>query len=192
MRATSATRRSPSITLGAGDRLAADDRLGDGDLGVGDGGDLGEVGDDEHLVRLGHGGEGLADRRRRGPADPGVDLVEDQRRRSPSAARLVVPIVTRRSASIVRASSPPDATLLSGSSGIPGFAESRNCTSSSDSTCDVDDGVGHRQHPQPLRHGRTEAWRRRRAGRRAPRPPPRSAAAIARWRSASIAAARCS
>jgi hypothetical protein len=39
-------------------------------------------------------------------------------------------VSTRRSASIVRASSPPLATRASGSSGEPGFAANRNDTSS--------------------------------------------------------------
>ena len=55
--------------------------LVDGDLRVGIGGDLREVGHDEHLVRRAQAGEGASHCERGLPADSGVDLVEHQRRR---------------------------------------------------------------------------------------------------------------
>ena len=113
------------------------------------------------------GGQGPAHRHGRLAADPGVDLVEDQRRRvldrasSPPSATASAPpgspasarrrVSTSRTASMARASSPPDATLASGSSGSPGLAPSSQVTSSPAAVgADVDReaGSGHGQLAQ--------------------------------------------
>ena len=57
------------------------DALVDDQMVITKGGDLGQVGDHQHLVLPAQGGQGLADGHGRLAADPGVDLVEDQRRR---------------------------------------------------------------------------------------------------------------
>jgi hypothetical protein len=49
-------------------------------VAVGVGGDLGQVGDDQHLVAAGQLGQAAADGGGGAAADPGVDLVEDQGR----------------------------------------------------------------------------------------------------------------
>src|SRR3954453_4587271 len=49
-------------------------------MGVGEGGDLGQVGDDHDLVVAGQPRQAPADLPGRLPADPGVDLVEDHDR----------------------------------------------------------------------------------------------------------------
>ena len=84
MRASSATRSSPltsrtslAVTaVGPGRR-----RFVDHDVPVGEGRDLGQVGDDEDLALGGQPGQPAADLDRGPAADAGVDLVEDQRRR---------------------------------------------------------------------------------------------------------------
>jgi hypothetical protein len=54
----------------------------DREVAVGVGGDLRQVGDDQHLVVAGELGQAAADRGGGAAADPGVDLVEHQRRRA--------------------------------------------------------------------------------------------------------------
>ena len=81
------SRRAISASRSAPDELPHARR---GDLSVGalhdaevvgrERGDLGEVGDDDDLRLLGEPREPSADLDRRGAADPGVDLVEDERR----------------------------------------------------------------------------------------------------------------
>ena len=70
----------------------------------------------------------LADRVGHGPADAGIDLVEDQRRggAEPRAS-------TTFSASMKRASSPPEAILPSGPNGWPGLVQTSNATRSAPS-----------------------------------------------------------
>ena len=53
--------------------------LGDRELPVGEGGDLRQMRDAEHLAALGQAAEPHAQRRRRHAADARVDLVEDER-----------------------------------------------------------------------------------------------------------------
>ena len=74
---------------------------------------LGQVGDDSTWWSPRQGGQRPADGQRRLAADAGVDLVEHQGAAAPSVS-------TSRSASIARASSPPDATLASGSARLAG------------------------------------------------------------------------
>ena len=132
--------------------------LDDGDLGRGRRRDLGEVGDDEHLVAAADLGEGA--RRRRSPR---CRRCRRRPRRTPAcAARRRRAVSTRRRASIERASSPPDATLVSGSGGVPGLAASWNwtcspATSSASSTATPIVGVRHRQLAQPRRRPRRPA-----------------------------------
>ena len=70
------------------------------------------------------------------------------------------PVSVSRSANIVRASSPPDATRVSGSSGDPGLAANRNVTWSPGSsascwpTCTAISACGMRQLAQRRLHGR--------------------------------------
>ena len=72
------------------------------------------------LAALAERPQPLADPARDLAADPGVDLVEDQRR------RLGCPGRGRTSASITRESSPPEAVSPSGASGIPGLVATRS------------------------------------------------------------------
>ncbi len=90
--------------LGSG--AAARLHLADLDLVVGAGRHLGQVGDHEHLRVVAEPGQRRPHRDRRLPPDPGVHLVEDQH---PGAS-----VSARRTASMVRDSSPPEATLASG------------------------------------------------------------------------------
>ena len=77
---------------------------------------------------------------------------------------------------MARASSPPEATLASGSGGSPGLAASRKVTSSPGSSpdLDLDRGLGHRQLAQvaPRRPSASAGAAARRAA-----PTPRSASA---------------
>ena len=124
IRATSATRCSPSMGAAWAKVSPPLHRLGDGDLHVGRGCHLGEVCHHEHLMRPAQLRERVADRLGSCATDSGIDLVEHQRATvlGPTRGR----DSTSRSASIARASSPPEATLVSGSRGDPGFAASRN------------------------------------------------------------------
>ena len=84
------------------------------------------------------------------------------RRACPSAA-----LSTRRRASIDRASSPPDATFVSGCSGEPGLAASRNCTRSPGSSSGrrrPGRPPWHEGGPGPRRRSVTAAARRGAAG----------------------------
>ena len=124
MRAISPTRSSPS-TSAVATRGAVGDLLLDGDLGVGDAATWARWVTTSTWWRRAERRRAPRRPPRRLAADAGVDLVEHERAgvASPRAS-------TRRRASIVRASSPPDATLASGSGGAPGLAASRNRTSS--------------------------------------------------------------
>ena len=67
-----------------GDRLMTvftDHALGDHDLSVGQRRDLGEVGNDHHLMSSPEARQRLGDRSRRRSTNPGIDLVEDERLR---------------------------------------------------------------------------------------------------------------
>ena len=77
MRASSASRSSPSTRrTAAAVAVALDD-----EVGVGEGGHLGEVGDHQHLAARGEPGEPASPHRQRGgSADSGVDLVEGDHR----------------------------------------------------------------------------------------------------------------
>ena len=90
-------------------------------------GDLGQVGDAQHLPALGEIAQTLAHRAGGMAADPGVDLVEHQRR-LPAMTVRAWPAVS--SASITRESSPPDPISRSGPAGTPGFGAIRNSTAS--------------------------------------------------------------
>ena len=80
IRASSATRSSP-VTIRTSLAVTARRRrrLVDDDVPVGERGDLGQVGDDQHLPVARQPGQPATDLDRRPAADAGVDLVEDQR-----------------------------------------------------------------------------------------------------------------
>ena len=189
MRTSSATTsRSPSCaTVGA--RGVGGGVLDDREVAVAERGDLGQVGDAEHLPALRQRAQAGADRARGVPADARVDLVEHERavgeRRS---------VATLMIASITRESSPPEAISRSGPAGTPGLGAIMNSTASPPagpgSRLDEDHlegGVPHRQRGQLLAHraarGAGRRTRARRAGRsRAPRAPARASRAAPRLR----------
>ncbi len=76
-------------------------------------------------------------------------------------------VSTSRSASIDRASSPPEATFVSGSGGAPGLAARRNAhvVARVVADRDLDAGLGHRQLPQVGLGGRGQRRRGRPPGR---------------------------
>ncbi len=63
-----------------GDRCVVVLQLLHREMGVGEGRDLRKMGDHQDLVAVAEGGQRPPDREARLPADPGVDLVEDQDR----------------------------------------------------------------------------------------------------------------
>ena len=81
MRPISSTTASPSSRCDGRRRRLALDVLLEPEVGGGQRGDLGQVGDADHLAALAQGAQPLADDAGGVAADPGVDLVEDQGRR---------------------------------------------------------------------------------------------------------------
>ena len=138
--------------------------------------DLGQVGHDDDLRLVGEGGQPGTDVDGGAPADPGVDLVEDEGRRRAArrpAPRATVLEPTTSRASMTRDSSPPEAALATLRAGRPGLAASRISTSSAPCRAepdplprrerqpvlgaalldpDLDDGLAHREMGQLLRH----------------------------------------
>ena len=94
-------------------RALAAGLLVDPEVRVGQRGDLRQVGDADHLALGAQRAQPLAHRAGRVAADPGVDLVEDQRCPRPPPAPSPV------SASMIRESSPPEAASRSGAGGDP-------------------------------------------------------------------------
>ena len=119
IRLNSTTRPSPSRA--ATSERVRPDALGLAhlDLVVGLGGHLGQVGDHQHLAVAGRARPGPSPRRWPPPRP---------RRRRPrrTPSRPGPSVMARRMASMVRASSPPEAAVARGSSGSPGLAPSRN------------------------------------------------------------------
>ncbi len=115
--------------------------------------------------------EVLADRARRVPPDPGVDLVEHEHG-APLASRCPRGREPRSAAaSITRESSPPEAISRSGPAGMPAFgaivqldrvgaARARSRPGAGRSTRER--GIGHRQLGQPLARPPAASCRRRR------------------------------
>ena len=105
---------------------------------------------------------------------------------------------TSRRASIARASSPPEATLVSGCSGVPGLAAKQELDAVAGvvvvvlADLDADRGVRQRQLAQALRDGRGQLGRGARGGPRPTASAARRSAATASRRSSSSAAARSS
>ena len=123
IRATSATRSSRWTTLMSAVETPPS-RLGNHDVVMGARRDLGQVRDHQDLVVFRQPSQAIAHLERDRAADPGVDLVEDQRRHLVEPARMVL------SASIARDSSPPDAVRASGRASWPTFSATRNSTRS--------------------------------------------------------------
>ena len=116
MRTISATSSSPSTRSTVARASPSTVRFVDPEVRRGQRGDLRQVRDADHLAVARQRAKPLADGARRVAADPGVDLVEHQRR---LAARSPSPV----SASMIRDSSPPEAASRSGDdSASPGWS----------------------------------------------------------------------
>ena len=115
MRASSATRSAPSTTPTslAGHRCVAS-RLVDDDVPVGEGRDLRQVGDDDHLWPSANGPAAAR------PRSPPVRPHRRRPRRTPSAGTGSVAGQHTSIASMTRDNSPPDAPRPSGRAGAPG------------------------------------------------------------------------
>ena len=158
----------------------------DSEVRRGERGDLGQVGDADHLAALGRGGAGARRQRAR--------CCRRCRRRSRRrrASRRDSPRARPVSASMIRESSPPDAASLSGESGIPGFVATRNSTVSAP-LAPKPSGCGSSATSSRAPLHRQLARARRRRARRAPRRPAprrRSARRRSRARPASASPSR--
>ena len=94
--------------------------LPDPDLSIGQSGHLGQVGDHQHLGVPAEPGQGPPTAVAAAPPTP-----------ESTSSNTITPgesVVASRTASMVRASSPPEAALASGCMGSPGLAPRRNVT----------------------------------------------------------------
>ena len=114
--------------LGAAVLLA----LFNGEMLIGEGGDLRQVGDAENLLAAAEGFEFLADGFGGAAADADVDFVEDEGARRGFLSGLLTEFSSTATlrASITRESSPPEAISMSGLSGSPGLVAMRYSTAS--------------------------------------------------------------
>ena len=171
MRESSTTRSSPATGEAEVSVRPAQLVLVHGDLLVGLGRHLGQVGDHQHLARAGTPRAGP--RRATRAAAPPTPA-------STSSKTMVCgpPMATRRMASMARASSPPEAALARGSTASPTLAPSAISIGSpvpSGADPDLHPRPGHGQVGQALPHQRPELLGGLRSAPPAPCPRPRPA-----------------